>query len=1088
MDMTKIIKSAMEILTIYKVHKFYEALHIEFTEDKDEQANESLKLLEENPEDGKLKAALEDILVKKAEDDKGFAVKLVQLVHEFYPPMDNLTGGAPGHGYGGARGWAGSRTWSNGHGGVPRGAIPYLGEVFHSSLTSATVSPKPIMLVRYPNLECPDKVPLNLKFCLLVQLLIKPLGSDSHPFFFEMFNQPPEVELVIYAKGFDIEGSHHKVLKVDIKNDSDDFFVLTPRELGEQQISVDFYQYGKYIGTQRRNVLVAVTNQSVVNEFKQPESSGALQLKPEPKGDSQDLEIRVRLDNKDNRTLNFELYTDHPWIVNPMTGEEIGYHHERFGPVSLNVSPEEMIKAMCDEMSLMSCEPGIDAEQRMAAIGNELWDVLIPPDLKTEYWKFKDHVKSMLITSDEPWIPWEMIKPYRYKDDSYEKDEDLFWCQKFELSRWIAGRDPAYELPIGIAQPVAPVTTDLPAVQEEVTFIEQLGNLNPNITGFAPLSDKAYILNFLEHCKFSLLHFASHCEFDATNPNDSGIQLSNGSLRPSDIHIEIKRSRPLIFLNVCKGAQLGFSFTGLGGWAYRLVREVKVGAFAGAMWKVNDALALMFAKRFYTALLQERQTIAQAFRIARETVRKAAPANATWLAYVLYADPGARVGDATMSPSDVVLKSCDEIECNTIMNLNKEEKIMKTKAKWTYMVYMAGDNNLSAAGDEDLNELRQVGSSSDVNVLVQLDNTKEGTRRFLIQREGINEKVECLGPTDAGDPQVLMDFIAWSHKNYPADRYALILWNHGGGWKPGDLDKLAKKVGTRDWNTREASTKSALKLKKTFFRTSIIEILNLDSQKAREICCDDGSGNSLDTIELGKVLAYAKEKIEQPLDILGMDACLMSNLEVAYQAEPYVKYIVASEQTEPNAGWPYKAILDILVNNPEISTPDFCCEIVKAYTNSYKDLYESNPESDDYKVTQSAFDLSRVKDTTKSVDILAKALIGQTPGIRLTIQDAQRASARFCYDTLWDVSHFCKELSGLTQDNNVNNAAQKVVKEFEPNSEKFIIAESHLGENYDQCCGVSIYLPSSIINNVLKYYADLEFAKDLNWYLLLQKL
>jgi hypothetical protein len=88
---------------------------------------------------------------------------------------------------------------------------------------------------------------------------------------------------------------------------------------------------------------------------------------------------------------------------------------------------------------------------------------------------------------------------------------------------------------------------------------------------------------------------------------------------------------------------------------------------------------------------------------------------------------------------------------------------MEKKAKWTYMVYMAGDNNLSTAGDEDLKEMRQVGSSPDVNVLVQFDNAGDkGTRRFHIQRGGINEKVEELGETDSGDPNVLMDFIAWS--------------------------------------------------------------------------------------------------------------------------------------------------------------------------------------------------------------------------------------------------------------------------------------------------------------------------------------
>ena len=406
---------------------------------------------------------------------------------------------------------------------------------------------------------------------------------------------------------------------------------------------------------------------------------------------------------------------------------------------------------------------------------------------------------------------------------------------------------------------------------------------------------------------------------------------------------------------------------------------------------------------------------------------------------------------------------------------------METKAKWTYMVYMAGDNSLSTAGDEDLREMRQVGSSPDVNVLVQFDNAgNKGTRRFYIRRGGINEKVEELEETDSGDPNVLKDFIAWSCDNYPADRYALILWNHGGGWEPSDLDRLARCERTKNWNTREASYMTASKLKKTFFNTTVSEILNLDSSNLRAICSDDGSGHSLDTIELGKVLAYAKEKLGQPLDILGMDACLMSNLEVAYQAEPYVKYIVSSEESEPGEGWPYSSILNILDKNPGISTPEFCCEMVKAYTKTYNEWGQSD-------VTQSAFDLSKVKDAAKSLDSLAEALIDKMPDVITAIERAQNKSKSFFYYTLWDASNFCKVLSGLTPDSNVNQAAQNVVQEFKANSGKFIIAESHLGKDYDQCCGASVYLIPRP-HCVSKYYADLEFAKDCkNWPLMLQK-
>jgi CHAT domain-containing protein len=200
-------------------------------------------------------------------------------------------------------------------------------------------------------------------------------------------------------------------------------------------------------------------------------------------------------------------------------------------------------------------------------------------------------------------------------------------------------------LPEGAARPIAPTQVNLPSVREEVTFIEQLNTLRPHITGLAPFSDRLQVLDWLENGHFSVLHFACHGQFDATSPDDSAISLTGGPLRPSDIRARFggKRPRPLIFINACHGARAEFSFTGLGGWADRLVKDARVGAFVGALWEVNDALALQFARRFYTALLRDRAIIADAFRQAREEIRRAAPHNSTWLAYVLYADPEGRL-------------------------------------------------------------------------------------------------------------------------------------------------------------------------------------------------------------------------------------------------------------------------------------------------------------------------------------------------------------------------------------------------------------------------------------------------------------
>jgi hypothetical protein len=116
------------------------------------------------------------------------------------------------------------------------------------------------------------------------------------------------------------------------------------------------------------------------------------------------------------------------------------------------------------------------------------------------------------------------------------------------------------------------------------------------------------------------------------------------------------------------------------------------------------------------------------------------------------------------------------------------------KAKWTFLVYMAGDNNLDGAALRDIAEMARAGSTKDVNILVQLDRIEDNlTRRFRITRGGGFKKdcIETFNETNTGDPHILYNFVKRAIGNYPADRYALILWNHGSGWWEEEKGRLA---------------------------------------------------------------------------------------------------------------------------------------------------------------------------------------------------------------------------------------------------------------------------------------------------------
>ncbi|MEG4960242.1 MULTISPECIES: CHAT domain-containing protein [unclassified Microcoleus] len=499
------------------------------------------------------------------------------------------------------------------------------------------VATTPQALMRYPNLDYPDKAIINQKYSLTVELLLKQ-PQNQHTLLPILIPDPgtlelPEIKVVVSAQNFDLEGSNSQLMQVERDDNSQVLFNLIPRQLGEQEIRVYFWKDSRLISTARRNILV--TQQPVTAIVPQPDNPPFVELPlvstlvPPP-----DLDLLIELD-RDGKTLRFRLgSTDH--------------NHTEFGEVTLQGSPLQKMQVVHEEMNRMAntvptTQEGCElAERRLTAMGNELWDELISDSLKQEYWCFKSRVKSLLITSDEPWIPWEMIKPFRNNDQGAVEQEP-FWCEQFAISRWLSAGGTADEIIMGKARPIVPTLTNLPFAQKELSFIEQLSTLCPGITPLTAFGTRLQVLDCFTNEEFSILHFACHGRFNATLPNDSAIILSDGELRPSDIRVQFKgrRPRPLIFMNACHGARKEFSFTGLGGWAEMLV-NARVGGFIGAMWEVSDELALQFAKTFYTQFLKENKSIAESFRLAREEIRKVAPYNSTWLAYSLYADPEGR--------------------------------------------------------------------------------------------------------------------------------------------------------------------------------------------------------------------------------------------------------------------------------------------------------------------------------------------------------------------------------------------------------------------------------------------------------------
>lgn len=367
-------------------------------------------------------------------------------------------------------------------------------------------------------------------------------------------------------------------------------------------------------------------------------------------------------------------------------------------------------------------------------------------------------------------------------------------------------------------------------------------------------------------------------------------------------------------------------------------------------------------------------------------------------------------------------------------------------SEWTVMIYLDADNNLESAGINDLNEMEMVGSSSDVNIVVQVDripysvlaannqgyfdDTSNGdwtnTRRYYITQDSDPYQISSdlksdLGELNMGDPQTLIDFASWAVANYPAKKYLLVIWNHGGGFKSTSLTK--------------------------------------------DIAWDDTSGGDRITMpELEYALSAISIQAGKNIDIVGMDACLMAMTEVAYQIKDYVDILVASEENVPNDGWPYDTILDQLVVNPTTSPEQLATDIVDKYIYSYPS----------YDVTQSAIDLSHMDTLATQLSNLALAIMSDTLTPKNIYINASYSSQYYDDYDFIDLYDFSNQLLAYSNSLEVKNIALSIQQTLN----YAVIKSEYNGGSVSSSKGLSIYFPYYSYDY---YYNNTNFSQDTLW-------
>jgi len=408
-------------------------------------------------------------------------------------------------------------------------------------------------------------------------------------------------------------------------------------------------------------------------------------------------------------------------------------------------------------------------------------------------------------------------------------------------------------------------------------------------------------------------------------------------------------------------------------------------------------------------------------------------------------------------------------------------------AQWTWLVYMAGDNNLEGAGKDDLREMQQVGSTAQVNVIVQFDTEENKTTRYRVEKNKLKVEQEMPG-VDCGDPKVLTDFIKWGSQKYPAKHYLVDVWNHGGGWEnlPGNFNYDSIRAA----KPRRGS--SLLRVKRSLFRTTVhkiqqksvttlpYEFSGTESQEevaARAIAIDCGSHDYLDNQELRDAVLKALPNGKK-VDLLGCDACLMNMLEICYEMKDAANFMVGSEETEPGAGWPYASILQALTTNPSMSPADLAKTIVTRYGEWY---HKNGDPARDIAATQSALDISRLQPVADAVNELADAFVKDLNNVAGGVSLARDKSQKFEYPEYVDLGDFAGQvITRLPQDASVKEAATKIRNALHPETGNgFVIRNATWGINVRRACGVSIYFPHR--EDYAADYAELAFSKEGRW-------
>jgi hypothetical protein len=423
---------------------------------------------------------------------------------------------------------------------------------------------------------------------------------------------------------------------------------------------------------------------------------------------------------------------------------------------------------------------------------------------------------------------------------------------------------------------------------------------------------------------------------------------------------------------------------------------------------------------------------------------------------------------------------------------SKREGTSPQNYKWTLMLYLAGDNNLSDEMVWAIKEIYRVGAPNQIAITMQFDPlSKDTTTRFYRTLKTQEGKQDGVPPTinidgvfpflhsidlpevDCGDPDVLAEFIVRSVKELPAENYLLILAGHGSG---------------------------------------IVGDFLTDSDRKHEL-----QPGSLTIPDLRQVFPRVRELLEEEpsfqrgdngpvVDVLGMDSCLMSMAEICSEISGHVSYLVGSEGFDPNTGWPYFRLLERLaqlVNSDPPDPPDpakLARLLVDRYTTYYADFLVG-----EISVDISACDVSKPR--VEALEEAVKSFVTFCLGLEDDVSDwifkliilAHWKAQSYKWEQYTDLWDFCdllsEESSSLAEITSEPLKAQlkelvdrcKAIQATIAGSENAMVRQSDFsGAEFQHSHGLSVYFPWNR-RSFKDEYRSTAFAMRTGWDEFLEK-